>query len=321
MEAVLRAFLAFNPPAFPDLDPRQARQVPLPGVGVVSVLAERSESIAPEMVGSVGHLLVPGPAPEGILIRTYRPEGEGPFPIIVNYHGGGWVIAGLDGYEASCRALCNAAGATVLSVDYGQAPEHPFPAAMDDAYAALQWAIENAAFLGGDPAQVAVVGESPGGNLATVSCMRARDEGAPLPVHQVLVYPVANFAFDTPSYLEFGSAVPLSLPLMEWFWGHYLPDPSAGSDLYASPLQATDLTGLPPATVIAAQVAPLTSEGQAYADALAAAGIDVECQLFEGVAHEFFGMGAVVEEARQAVSLAAERFSASFGGSLATPVA
>ncbi|CAN5560837.1 hypothetical protein BH23CHL4_BH23CHL4_25730 [soil metagenome] len=181
----------------------------------MALLAKRGESTAPQPVAGISLLVVPGPAPEGILIRAYLPEGTGPFPIIVYYHGGGWVIAGLNGYDASCRALCNAAGALVLSMDYRMAPENPFPAAMDDAYAALQWAIGSAASLDGEPARVAVVGESAGGNLATVSCLRARDEGAPLPVHQVLVYPVNNYAFDTPSYAEFENAVPLSRPAME----------------------------------------------------------------------------------------------------------
>lgn len=314
MQAVLEQLLAFGAPSYASVTPAQARELPLPADGVVAVLAQRGEAATPEPVAGIDHRVLPGPAPEGVLVRTYTPEGSGPFPVIVYFHGGGWVIASLDAYDASARALANAAGAIVVSVAYRQAPEHPFPAAMDDAYAATQWVLQNAAEIGGDPARVAVAGESAGGNLATVVCLRARNEGGMLPIHQLMVYPVVDNVFDTPSYQEWANAFPLNRPLMEWFWQNYLASPDQGDNPYAAPIQAQDLAGLPVATMIAAQIDPLVSEGQNYAEQLRAAGVPVEYQMYEGVTHEFFGMGAVVPQAQEAVAFAAERLQSAFSG-------
>lgn len=255
---------------------------------------------------------MPGEGGE-ILARVYTPEGEGPFPVLVYFHGGGWVIANLNTYDSSARALTNAANAIVVSVAYRQAPENPFPAAMNDAYTAYQWVVENAAQINGDPNNVAVAGESAGGNLAAVVALRARNEGFQMPVHQLLVYPVTNYAFDTESYQVYADAVPLSKALMMWFRDLYLPNPEAGADPYASPLRADDLSGLPPATVILAQIDPLQSEGMAYAQRLMDAGVPTTVEVFEGTTHEFFGMGPFVPQASDTVEMAAAGLRASFG--------
>lgn len=243
---------------------------------------------------------------------------------IVYFHGGGWVIANLDTYAASARALTNSAQAVVVSVAYRRAPEYAFPAPVEDAYAATQWVMQNAADIGGDPSRVAVAGESAGGNMATVVTMMARDRVGMMPVYQLLVYPVTQLVdFDTPSYQQNANAVPLNRELMMWFADHYVPNQADGSNPYASPLLAEDLSGLPPATVITAEIDPPRSEGEAYANRLSEAGVEIVYEDFDGVAHEFFGMTAVLEEARQAVALAAQGLQSGFamrdqGGTMAT---
>jgi acetyl esterase/lipase len=222
------------------------------------------------------------------------------------------VFANVDVYDSSARALTNAAGAIVISVKYRQAPENPFPAVVEDAYASYIWATQNAATINGDPKRVAVAGESAGGNLATVVARRARDNGDQLPVHQLLVYPITNYNFDTPSYNQYANAKPLSKGLMQWFFRYYLPSEADGASPDVSPLRA-DLSGLPPATIIAAQIDPLQSEGQQYAQQLRDAGVPVTYQLYTGVTHEFFGTGAVVDKGKQAVALAGNQLRMAFG--------
>lgn len=312
MQAVLNELMAFEAPPIAEVSPRIARELPTPADAVVALLASRGESTAPEPVADIAHRLVPGPE-EAILVRVYTPEGEGPFPVVVYIHGGGWVIASLDTYDASARALTNAAGAVVVSVAYRQSPEHPFPAPVEDVYAVSQWVMQNAAELNGDPARVAIAGESAGGNMATVVCMMARDRGGLMPIYQVLVYPVAQLVdFETPSYQENAEAMPLNRAMMMWFASHYVPNEADRNNPYVSPLLAEDLSGLPPATIITAQIDPLRSEGEDYANRLSEAGVAVVYQNFDGVAHEFFGMTAVLEESRQAVALAAEGLRTAF---------
>lgn len=316
MQEVLTKLASFNTPPIPQLTPFQARQLPSFANAYQAVLSERGEPVF-EPVASLRHVVIPGPT-EGLMARVYTPAGTGPFPVLVYFHGGGWVIANLDTYDASCRALANAAECVVVSVAYRQAPEAPFPAAVDDAYAATQYVLANTAEFGGQPGVVAVGGESAGGNLATVVSLRSRDEGGLLPVHQLLVYPVTTFAPEgeaLASVAQYGQSKPLSAGLLQWFGLYYLPDPTAGQNPFASPLLTPDLSGLPPATVIAAQIDPLTSQGRVYADALSAAGNDVSYTLYEGVTHEFFGMTAVVDKAVDAVAVAADRLRASFEAS------
>lgn len=314
MQTVLDQLAAFEAPPIEELSTENARKVPLPGAAVVAVLAEQGETVAPEAVGDIAHRLIPGPAGNEILLRVLTPAGDGPFPVIVYYHGGGWVIAGPDAYEASARALTNATDSVVVMVAYRQAPEDPFPAAVEDAYAAYQWVTANAAELNGDAERIAVAGESAGGNLATVVSLLARENGDPLPVHQVLIYPVTQLvAADTPSALTYADAAPLSRAMLGWFKERYLPDPALANNGLVSPLLVEDLSGLPPATLITAEIDPLRSEGEAYAQRLEEAGVDVLYQNFDGVTHEFFGMGAVVPEAQAAVDLVAQRLEEAFG--------
>ena len=311
-QAVLDQYAKFNAPAIETLSPENARNNPTLKNAVEEMTAEsftaRAVSIAkpmPQPVARISHQLIPGTGGD-ILARIYIPKGDGNFPVLVYFHGGGWVIANLDVYEPSCRALCNAAECIVVSVAYRQAPEYKYPAAVEDAYAALQWVMQNAQVLGGDPARVAVGGESAGGNLATVACLKARDEGGLMPVAQLLIYPVTDARMNTPSYQEQADAKPLNTAMMPWFWKHYLANESQKSEPYASPMLAQSLSGLPPAIVITAESDPLRDEGEAYARRLAAEGVSVTSRRFDGVMHEFFGLAGVVDKATEAVQEAAD---------------
>jgi acetyl esterase/lipase len=312
MQAVIEELDSFGTPPLPKLTPEQARKAPTPTDAVMSLLKEKGIPITPPDL-KIDHQVIPGPSPEGILVRTYTPKtGNGPFPVIVYYHGGGWVIADLDTYDPSARALADKTGAIVISVAYRQAPEHKFPAAHNDAFAAYEWALNNAGSINGNPAKVAVAGESAGGNLAAAVSMMAKEKGVKLPVHQLLVYPIANYDFNSPSYKQYADAKPLSKPLMQWFFDKYLNNPAEGNNPLISLVKAPDVSGLPPATVITAQIDPLMSEGKQYADKLKAAGVPVTFQNYEGVTHEFFGMAAVVEQAKKAQSLAATELKKAF---------
>lgn len=311
MQQILDAHASLNPKPFSKLSPQEARKQPTPADAVKTLLKKEGKPVAPEPVGNVEDRTIPGPDSE-IPVRVYTPKGDGPFPLLVYYHGGGWVIATIDTYDSSARALCNAANCVVVSVEYRKAPEHPFPAAADDAFAAYQWVTQNAASINGDPKRVAVAGESAGGNLAAVTTFMAGDKAAPMPVHQLLIYPVANHDFHTPSYMENANAKPLGRDAMMWFYGHYLKNPAHADDPRASILLADDLSKLPPATIITAQIDPLRSEGKMYAEKLKEAGVDVRYRNFEGVTHEFFGMGAVLPEAKEAMKFAAEGLKDAF---------
>jgi acetyl esterase/lipase len=311
MQAVLDQLAALHPKPITELPAPAARKQPSPADAVKALLNKQGKSTAPEPVASVVNRMIPGPGGQ-IPVRIYTPKGTGPFPVVVYYHGGGWVIANLDTYDASPRAIANLANAVVVSSHYRQAPEHKFPAAHQDAFAAYRWVLKNAGPLKGDPSKVAVMGESAGGNLAASVSMMARDSSVPLPVYQVLVYPIAGSNVDTPSYQENADAKPLNQPMMQWFFEKYLRTPADGKSPMID-LVHGDLAGLPPATVITAQIDPLRSEGKELADQLKNAGVEVDYQNYEGVTHEFFGMGAVVDEAKQAEQQAAEGLKQGFG--------
>lgn len=315
MQAVLDQLAALKPKPIPQLSAPEARKQPTPADGVKALLKKQGKSTAPMPVGNVSNRMIPGPGGE-IPVRIYTPKGSGPFPVVVYYHGGGWVIANLDTYDASARAMTNMANAVVVSSHYRQGPEHKFPAAHEDAFAAYRWALENAKSLKGDSSKVAVMGESAGGNLAAAVSMMARDSSVPLPVHQVLVYPIAGSDPTTPSYQENAGAKPLDQPMMQWFFQQYLRAPADGKSPLINLVNA-DLKGLPPATVITAEIDPLRSEGQQLAERLKQAGVPVDYRNYEGVAHEFFGMGAVVDEAKQAEQQAAGGLKKGFGRSMA----
>ena len=294
-----------------DLSPQDARQQFGAEDAAKIVARQTGAMLAPEPVGSItDQMSIPGPG-GALPIRIYTPQGTGPFPVIVYYHGGGFVIATIDTYDASARALTNLAAAVVVSVEYRKAPEHPFPAALDDAVATYKWAVRNTSLLNGIPGKIAVAGESAGGNLATEVCLVTRDQGGIMPVYQLMVYPITNNDMTTPSYIEFANAQPLNKPALVWFAQYTYMNPADATNPYAFPLKA-NLAGLPPATLIGAEIDPLQSEGAQYAAALQAAGVPVDYKLYTGVTHEFFGMGAVVSKARQAEMDAAADLRAAF---------
>ena len=234
----------------------------------------------------------------GIPVRVYRPEGNGPFPMLVWFHGGGWVIGSVDGADATCRRLAAGAGALVVSVEYCLAPEHPFPAAPEDCYAATVWAVEHAGELGADPARVAVGGDSAGGNLAAVMALLARDRHGPRILLQVLIYPVTNHDFNAASYRENATGFVLSTEDMRWFWRHYLSREEQGREPSASPLLAKSLADLPPALVVTAGCDPLRDEGEAYAVRLRDAGVAVTLTQYSGMFHGFLRMTRILDQSR-----------------------
>jgi acetyl esterase len=247
-----------------------------------------------------------------IHLRIYTPkEGTGPYPLIVYYHGGGFVIANLDVYNASAQALAEQVGAIVVSVAYRLAPENKFPTAHNDAFAAYEWAVKNAVSLKADPAKIAVAGESAGGNLAANVSIMARDKHIMIPVHQVLVYPIAQANMNTESYKMYEKAKPLNKAMMGWFTEKYLNTMIEAQNPKISLVNA-NLKGLPPTTIITAEIDPLHDDGVMLADKLKEAGVKVDTKNYDGVTHEFFGMAIVVPEAKAAQAYAADQLKAAF---------
>ena len=257
-------------------------------------------SFSPEIeVGEITDIEVAGAAGQ-LPARLYMPLGaEGPVPTLIFFHGGGFVIGDIATYDAQCRTLCRDGRAAVLSVEYRVAPENPFPAAAEDAAAAAAWALDHAAELGGDPDRVAIGGDSAGGNLAAVTAQALRGHDPAL-AGQLLLYPVTDFSEERPSVAENGDGLFLTGDDMRWFREKYLGDGSR-TDPRASPLHAEDLSGLPPAVVITAEFDPLRDDGEAYADALEAAGVAVDRRRFDGLIHGFFAMETVSSAAASAI--------------------
>ena len=273
-----------------------------------------------EMLGQgpdvdTGDSTVPGPAGE-IPVRIYRPRDAGDaLPILVYYHGGGWVIGDLDTHDYACRELCAGTACLVVSVDYRLAPEAQFPAAVDDSWAALQWVAANAETLGGDPTRIAVGGDSAGGNLSAVMSLLARDNGGPELAFQLLVYPAVDMDFSRPSIDENADGYVLTKDHMIWFRGHYLRSEADRADFRASPLLASDHSGLPPALVITAEFDPLRDEGRDYAETLQAAGVDATLSNYDGQVHVFFQLSPILDGGRQAVDEACAALREAFGAS------
>ena len=255
---------------------------------------------AMEPLASVENLRIPGPAGE-IPVRVYRPEGGGNGAGVVYFHGGGWVVCDLNTHDVPCSAIAHRSGAVVVAVDYRLAPEHKFPAAVIDSYAALLWAAENGKRLGINQDQLCVCGDSAGGNLATVVAIKSREENGPRIALQALVYPVTDLSsVDTGSYLEFAEDHYLTKSLMEWFRDLYLGHPEDSRNPDASPLLARDLRGLPRALVITAECDPLRDEGEAYAKRLRDAGVEVKLTRYTGMIHPFFSLAGVLPQAAEA---------------------
>jgi acetyl esterase len=262
----------------------------------------------PPDMAEVRALTAPGPAGP-IPLRLYRPFGAvsgAALPALVFFHGGGWVIGDLDSHDTLCRQLCNASGACVVAVDYRLAPEHRFPAAVEDSYAAFTWIAAQAANLGIDPFRLAVGGDSAGGNLAAVVALMARDQRGPNLSLQLLIYPATDWAMSGGSYETQGDVLPLTSNAMRWFGDHYFGQAAAlRQDWRASPLRAESHTKLPPAFVLTAEHDVLCDEGQAYATALETAGVPVERAHYPGMIHGFITMGKVVRTASEAVEACA----------------
>ena len=263
-----------------------------------------ARGIAPAPIGAVEDRSIPGPAGD-LPVRIYRPDLDAPtLPALVYFHGGGHVIGNLDTHDAVARNLCNGAGCIVVSVDYRLAPEHKFPAAAEDAFAAVEWCAAHGAEIGIDPRRIAIGGDSAGGNLAAVAALMARDAGGPAIRLQVLVYPVTDYACDTESYRTYADGYGmLDARSMRWFRDHYLRGEADRLDWRAAPLHAGDLTGLPPALVLTAQCDVLHDEGEAYARRLRAAGVDVDYRDSAGMIHAFFTMAPAIDGAVRAQAL------------------
>jgi acetyl esterase/lipase len=287
-----------------------------PPVGTVAAPEARIAAAARPLppgapVARVENRTIPGPA-GSIPVRIYYPTEQTPLPVLVWYHGGGWVLGTLDASDHTCRELANSAGCIVVSVDYRLAPEHKFPASPDDCEAAYCWVLEHAESFGGDPRRVAVGGDSAGGNLAAVVSLRARERGRELPVFQLLIYPVTDHDFSRASYLQNAEGYLLTTVGMRWFWDQYVNSADEMAHPHASVLRASDVSGLPPALIVTAEFDPLRDEGEAYGDLLRAAGVPVKVTRYDGMIHGFFGMFTMIDKGRDAVRESAEALASAF---------
>ncbi|MGW0334167.1 alpha/beta hydrolase [Streptomyces sp. NPDC003011] len=273
--------------------------------------AIRAAGGQPEPVARVHELRIPGfPETETdgdseIELRVYRPEGPGPFPVLVYFFGGGWTLGSLDTSDGVCRTLTNAVPCVTVSVGYRLAPEHKFPTAVEDCHAAVRWVAEHGTQLGADSSRLAVGGDSAGGNLAAAVTLLLRDRGGPAPSGQLLVYPNTDYGSDTPSMRENTDPVFFNEKSVDWYWRNYLASPQDGTNPLASPLRAESLAGLPPALVVTAEFDPLRDQGEQYAARLEEAGVPVRLSRYPGMIHGFFTMSGTLDASRQALAQAA----------------
>lgn len=314
MQAVLDELALLGGKPIETLSPDEARKQPTPADAVMSLLKKKGKDTSPAA-------LVPGVtsmdrdiqgAAGNIPARIYTPDGAGPFPVVVYFHGGGWVIADKQVYDGGARGLAKQAQAVVVSVDYRRSPEAKFPAAWDDALASYKWAVANAASIKGDPTRMALAGESAGGNLAVSTAIAVRDAGLTAPTHVLAVYPVAQTGnLETKSYVDSKTAKPLNKPMIEWFVDKLLAKPEDKMDARLDIVNAK-LVGLPPVTIINAQIDPLREDGALLETALKKARVKVQRKVYSGVAHEFFGMAAAVKKAADAQMMGGKALRDSF---------
>jgi acetyl esterase len=269
-----------------------------PAEARATMLAQSAALGRPEQVAKVENRSLPGPDAD-IPVRIYTPAGNTPFAGLVYFHGGGWVIGSIETHDNLCRSIANTAECVVVSVEYRLAPEHRFPAAVDDAYAATCWVAEQADRLGIDRRRIAVGGDSAGGNLAAVVALMARDREGPSLALQSLLYPITDRDLSTPSYLKYSDGYLLTRDGMAWFWNHYLPEGVSPDNPYISPLRARDLRGLPPALVITAECDPLCDEGNAYARRLEEAGVSVTLSCYPGMIHGFVRRNRLLDQGQR----------------------
>ena len=291
MKRILEEAAALGLPAYQDLSPTEARKQMLDLTPPVDPLLT---------VKRVEDRSIPGPDGE-IPIRLYYPSDDPPFAVLVYFHGGGWVIGDLDTHHGVCHALAKTSGCLVVAAKYRLAPEHRYPAAIEDAYAAVNWVAENSDAIQADPDRLAVGGDSAGGHLAAVVSLMARDRNGPHIDLQVLIYPITDCRFDTPSYEENSDGYMLTRDLMKWFWDHFINEPGEADDPYVSPLRAEDHSGLPRALVLTAGYDPLRDEGEAYFKKLHEAGVNATLLRYPGMIHAFIRMTAHLDKAREAL--------------------
>jgi acetyl esterase len=296
-ELLLTGLAESGLPPFNEMEVSQAR--------AVYAQAVAANGIAPEPLAEISDRVIPGPGGD-IPIRVYRPTASAPLPVLVYFHGGGWTIGDLEVGHGACTVLANRASAIVVSVDYRLAPEHPFPAAVEDAWAATRWVARNAALLDADVERIAVGGDSAGGTLAAVVSLLAREAGGPSLAAQLLYYPAVDTAsLDTRSHTQNGDGYFLTSALIRWFYDQYLPEPTDREDWRASPLRASDLSGLPPALVYTAEYDPLRDEGEAYAARLAEAGTPVVAVRDAGQIHAYaLNLSGTIDAGRRSLEQA-----------------
>ena len=303
-QTLLDMVRAANRPAFETVGAAEARLLYMAGRRVLAP--------EPMLVAEMRDLTLPGPGGP-IPLRLYRSSADAVLPVLVFFHGGGWVVGDIETHDTVCRHLANRAECAVVSVDYRLAPEHKFPAAVEDSFAATLWVADNAAALGVYPARLAVGGDSAGGNLAAAVSLMARDAGAPRICYQLLIYPATDAAMRHESIARFAEGYVLTRPTMRWFYEQYLRDPSDAADWRVSPLVAPDLARLPPALVLTAAYDPLCDEGDAYAARLTAAGVPVQHRRFPGQIHGFATNGKIIRAAESALDEAAAALKQAWG--------